>query len=226
MRYEYFVKCVIVGDPGVGKSCLAGSICNEEHMVEHFPTIGIDFKTLQHNRKNGDAVKLHIWDAAGEKSFRSIVETYCACVGAAIVVFDITNKDSFQAIDGWIETILRVRGEKEGGSVLPILIIGNKSDLSNRRVIKKEEAKQFASERGGMYMEVSARGGINVDDLRDMIYAVTIDKNRNAPIVESNVSSMRKDGYVRMVGSPKTSKVKIISWLKKLFFKFLGFSCF
>ena len=164
MNYDYFIKVVLVGDGGVGKTSLAASMAGERSMIDYVPTIGMDFKVVRHRRDDGSRVKMHLWDSAGDRSFRGILETYCAGVGGAVFVFDITKRDSFRNLEEWVELVRRSRAGREGCS-FPMVVVGNKLDLAQRRVVGKDEGIAYAESIGADYIETSARGSIGTGKL-------------------------------------------------------------
>ena len=169
MRFDYYLKMLVIGDTGVGKTCLMQSICDEEVPLEHTPTIGIDFKSVTQKDEDGNVVKLQIWDAAGNPSFKSIVQTYCSCVCGVIIVFDISKRDTFRSIKDWYEMANAGSGYASSKTTLPLVIVANKRDLSQRRVVTYKEGLDLARELNGKYIETSARGGINVEGLKNGI---------------------------------------------------------
>ena len=164
MNYDYFVKVILVGDAGVGKTSLATSMAGEQPVVDYIPTIGMDFKVVRQKQSDGSLVKMHLWDSAGEKVFRGILESYCACIGGAVFVFDITKRDSFRSLGEWVALVGRAREGREGCS-FPAVVVGNKLDLAQKRVVGKDEGMAFAESIGAEYMETSARGGISTERL-------------------------------------------------------------
>ncbi len=122
-------------------------------------SIGVDFKLKNINIDN-KRVKLQIWDTAGQERFRTITTSYYKGAQAIVIVFDLTDKDSFDHLKSWLSDI--DKHAKEG--VLKVLV-GNKKDLINKRQVSEDVAKEFASKYGMIYIETSAKDSSNVDDL-------------------------------------------------------------
>ena len=122
-------------------------------------SIGVDFK-LKNIEIDSKKIKLQIWDTAGQERFKTITTSYYKGAHAILIVFDITDRDSFDHIRNWMADIDKFA--KEG--VLMILV-GNKCDLSNKRQVTMEEAKEIANKYGIKYIETSAKDTINIDDL-------------------------------------------------------------
>lgn len=149
-------KIVFLGDLSVGKTSIINQFMYGTFDPVHQPTIGIDFlsKTMYLDDRT---IRLQLWDTAGQERFRSLIPGYIRDCSMAVVVFDITHKQSFQSIDKWIED---VRNER-GGEVL-IIIAANKIDLSDRRAVSSEEMENKSKEFGVKFLEVSAKNGSNI----------------------------------------------------------------
>jgi len=152
-------KIVLLGDQSVGKTSLITRFMYDTFDNTYQATIGIDFlsKTLYLDDRT---VRLQLWDTAGQERFRSLIPSYIRDSSVAIVVFDITNKQSFLSTSKWIGD---VRAER--GNDVIIVLVGNKADLSDKREVPIEEATQKAEELGIMFMETSAKAGHNVKSL-------------------------------------------------------------
>ncbi len=151
---DYILKTVIVGNTGVGKSCLIQKYTRDQFISFHETTIGVDF-AIKHLRiplfNRLYNIKLQLWDTAGQEKFRAITQSYYRNCSAAVVVFDLTNLDSFKAVDYWIKNI------KEGcGYDTNIIIIGNKADMKDH-VVTEEEIRQKAIYHDVKYFITSAK---------------------------------------------------------------------
>ncbi|CAD8043459.1 unnamed protein product [Paramecium primaurelia] len=155
--YNYLFKFIIVGDTNVGKSCLLLQFTDSRFRNEHDATIGVEFgsRNLKINEKQ---IKLQIWDTAGQESFKSITRSYYRGSIGGILVFDVTNRQSFEDVQKWYNEIQGYACDK-----IEMVIVGNKIDLEERREVKTEEAKKFAQKFGFDYFETSAKTGENVD---------------------------------------------------------------
>jgi Ras-related protein Rab-1A len=156
-EYDYLFKLLIIGDSGVGKSSLMNRFSDNIFNETFINTIGVDFKIRTINM-DGKVIKLQIWDTAGQERFRTIVSSYYRGAHGIMVVFDITNKESFENIPMWCEEIKKYAS----GSVKKILI-GNKSDFESRRQIAYSEAKELADSLSMDYIETSAKTALNVE---------------------------------------------------------------
>ena len=154
MSTDFIFKTVIVGNTGVGKSCLLHRYIRDEFIPYHESTIGVDFATKELKiplNNELHTIKFQLWDTAGQEKFRSITLSYYRNCCAAVVVCDLTNRESFDNIDYWIDNI------KDGcGDFLELIIIGNKSDLDGR-VISEYELKEKADNYGIKYYITSAK---------------------------------------------------------------------
>ena len=150
-------KIIFTGDSGVGKTSIINSIMGQKFSEEYEPSIGVDFfsKTI---RYNGRLMKLQIWDSAGQEKFRSLIPTYIRGSSLIFLIFDVSRKESFDHLNEWITFITNI----ENGN---IVIVGNKIDLKENRVITKEEAEKFCKEKNYDYFEVSAKEGTNINNL-------------------------------------------------------------
>lgn len=149
-------KLLLVGESGVGKSSILTRYVDETFTDGFISTIGVDFriKSLKHN---GREVKLQIWDTAGQERFRTIVSSYYRGAQGVFVVFDVGNRMSFEGIPEWLQSIERMCRD----DVVKVLI-GNKADLKHR-MVKENEARQFAIENEMGYIETSAKSSINIE---------------------------------------------------------------
>lgn len=158
-QYDHLFKMLFIGDSGVGKSAIINKHVDNTFNDSRISTIGVDFK-ISTQEVNGKLIKLQIWDTAGQERFRSIVNSYYRGGQCIVIVFDLTDVESFNKISFWIEEI------KQYGQSNPppvIFIVGNKVD--RQRKISYDEAKTTAESFGAKYIETSAKQNINIDQL-------------------------------------------------------------
>merc|ERR1712062_592749 len=158
MSYAYLFKYIIIGDTGVGKSCLLLQFTDKRFQPVHDLTIGVEFGARMINIE-GKQIKLQIWDTAGQEAFRSITRSYYRGAAGALLVYDITRRDTFNHLTTWLED-----ARQHANSNMAIMLIGNKSDLEARRDVKREEGEAFAREHGLIFMETSAKTAANVEE--------------------------------------------------------------
>ena len=155
-NFDFSVKTIVVGDSGVGKTCLLLRFIRDAFDESSQPTLGVEFMTkiVQTERHR---IELQLWDTAGQELFRSVTRGYYRGSAGAFLVFDLTQRSSFENIARWLHDITEVARK----DVVKILI-GNKSDLEEIREITKEEAEEFARANDMTYFETSAKTGENV----------------------------------------------------------------
>ena len=154
-RIDFNVKFALVGDSNVGKSSILHQLTNGVFPYMTESTIGVDYASLitKHDNKK---IKISVWDTAGQERFHEICKSYYRGVSALLLVFDVNNRRSFERLSFWIKAI------RTENSVAVITLIGNKVDMSWKRVVSTEEARGFAREHNLDYYEVSAKSGKNV----------------------------------------------------------------
>uniref|UniRef100_A0A0E0DF61 Uncharacterized protein n=1 Tax=Oryza meridionalis TaxID=40149 RepID=A0A0E0DF61_9ORYZ len=158
MSYAYLFKYIIIGDTGVGKSCLLLQFTDKRFQPVHDLTIGVEFGARMIT-VDSRPVKLQIWDTAGQESFRSITRSYYRGAAGALLVYDITRRETFNHLASWLED-----ARQHANANMTIMLVGNKSDLSHRRAVSYEEGEQFAKEHGLIFMEASAKTAQNVEE--------------------------------------------------------------
>ena len=158
MSYAYLFKYIIIGDTGVGKSCLLLQFTDKRFQPVHDLTIGVEFGARMITIDNRQ-IKLQIWDTAGQESFRSITRSYYRGAAGALLVYDITRRETFNHLTRWLE-----EARQNSNSNMAIMLIGNKSDLEHRRAVSTQEGEQFAQENGLIFLETSAKTASNVED--------------------------------------------------------------
>ncbi|KAL6875718.1 hypothetical protein ACP4OV_013231 [Aristida adscensionis] len=156
--FIYGFKCIVIGDTGVGKSCLLLQFTDKRFRPDHDLTIGVEYGT-RIVAVDGKPTKIQIWDTAGQEAFRSITRSYYRGAAAAILVYDITRRETFYHVASWLQD-----AKEHAGANQSIMLIGNKCDLTNRRAVSCEEGERFAQEHGLIFMEASAKTAQNVEE--------------------------------------------------------------
>lgn len=157
-QVDHIFKLIIIGDSGVGKSCLLIRFADDKFTDSFISTIGVDFR-FRTIRMDGRTVKLQIWDTAGQERFRTITAAYYRGCDGILLVFDVTKRDSFESLDGWIEDIKRYTG---GSAPVPLLLIGNKADITDRDV-DQNDIDRYSKQHRIEYIETSALNSTNVE---------------------------------------------------------------
>jgi len=152
-------KLVLLGDSAVGKSSLVLRFVRGQFFEYQESTIGAAFLT-QTVALNDTTVKFEIWDTAGQERYHSLAPMYYRGAAAAIVAYDITNRDSFQRAKQWVKEL-----QRQGNPNIVIALAGNKFDLSSKRKVESEEAQAYADDNGIMFKETSAKTAHNVNEL-------------------------------------------------------------
>ncbi|XP_051024038.1 ras-related protein Rab-26 [Acomys russatus] len=156
--YDVAFKVMLVGDSGVGKTCLLVRFKDGAFLAGTFiSTVGIDFRNKVLD-VDGMKVKLQIWDTAGQERFRSVTHAYYRDAHALLLLYDITNKDSFDNIKAWLTEI-----QEYAQHNVVLMLLGNKVDSTQERAVKREDGEKLAKEYGLPFMETSAKTGLNVD---------------------------------------------------------------
>ena len=157
-EYDYLFKLLLIGDSGVGKSSLLLRFADNTFTESFISTIGVDFKIRTLNI-GGANVKLQIWDTAGQERFRTITSSYYRGAHGIIIVYDVTNPDSFNNVQKWVQEI-----ERYATDSVQKLLVGNKADLVSERKVDAADAKDFASQLGLDLLEASAKNATGVEE--------------------------------------------------------------
>ncbi|GAY55641.1 hypothetical protein CUMW_165760 [Citrus unshiu] len=199
-EYDYLFKLLLIGDSGVGKSCLLLRFADDSYLDSYISTIGVDFK-IRTVEQDGKTVKLQIWDTAGQERFRTITSSYYRGAHGIIIVYDVTDQESFNNVKQWLNEIDRYASENVNK-----LLVGNKCDLTDKKVVSYETAKAFADEIGIPFMETSAKDSMNVEQA---FMAMTADiKNRMASQPAMNNA---RPPTVQIKGQPVNQKASCCS---------------
>lgn len=156
-EYDYLFKVVLIGDSGVGKSNLLLRFTKNDFLMESKSTIGVEFATRT-LKVSGKTIKAQIWDTAGQERYRAITSAYYRGAVGALLVYDITKKQTFDNTERWLSE-LREHADDD----IVILLVGNKSDLRHIRAVSTEEGASFAEKNGLFFIETSALDATNVD---------------------------------------------------------------
>jgi len=171
-------KLVLLGDAAVGKSSCVERFVKNEFFEFQQPTIGAAFLT-QTVALDDCTVKFEIWDTAGQERYRSLAPMYYRGAAAALVVYDISDHDSFSGAKTWIEEL-----QRQGSADIVIALAGNKKDLpESKRAVKTEEARSYAEENGCVFFETSAKTGENVNEV---FRAIAQKLPKNAPLPQAD----------------------------------------
>ncbi|KAM3145993.1 GTP-binding protein of the rab [Paramecium bursaria] len=155
--YDYLFKLLLIGNSAVGKSSLLLRFADNVFNESFLPTIGVDFKIRTFDLQ-GKTVKLQIWDTAGQERFKTITNSYYKGAHGIILVYDVTDKQSFKDIENWLQEI-----EKYANENVVRLLVGNKNDLESKREVTFDEGKELADSLNIKFIETSAKNSINVE---------------------------------------------------------------
>jgi len=174
-NFDYMFKLLIIGNSAVGKTSFLFRYADDSFTSAFVSTVGIDFKVktvFRHDKR----VKLQIWDTAGQERYRTITTAYYRGAMGFILMYDITNEESFNAVQDWVLQIKTHSWEKT-----PVVLIGNKCDMANERVVQLEEGKNLAEELGLEFFETSAKENINVKIVFESLVDIILEKMSDVP---------------------------------------------
>ena len=177
---DYLFRYIIVGDINVGKSCIMLRFSANQFREEHELTIGVEF-AIKFFEKDNKNIKIQIWDTAGEEAFQSITKTYYRNAIGALLVYDITKKSSFEHIKNWLDSV-----KENSTKNIKIILIGNKSDLEDKREVTFQEGEEFAKNNGLYFFETSAK---NFKNIKEAFNKLTEEIYENIEIFEEEEKS-------------------------------------
>ncbi|XP_071790801.1 ras-related protein Rab-35-like [Asterias amurensis] len=189
-EYDHLFKLLIIGDSGVGKSSLLLRFADNTFSGTYITTIGVDFK-IRTIDLNGERVKLQIWDTAGQERFRTITSTYYRGTHGVIVVYDVTSAETFVNVKRWLHEI------EQNCDVVSRILVGNKNDCPERKVVLTEDATNFAEQMGIQLFETSAKENINVEEMFNAITELVLkQKKENAAkqTAQDNTQTVKLNG--------------------------------
>ncbi len=176
----YMIKLVLIGDAAVGKTSIRRRYLGKGFEREHLTTLGADFAAITKTVDNFQ-IKYQIWDLAGQPMFRNVLPRFFKGCFGALVIFDITRKDTFENLTNWIENLYKYSNR----GVVPVIILANKTDLDEEREVTIKEAKEFIKQLNkktkeheieSFFLETSAKTGLNIDESFEIIGQYIIEK--------------------------------------------------
>nr|XP_002129883.1 ras-related protein Rab-10-like [Ciona intestinalis] len=182
--YDLLFKLLLIGDSGVGKTCVLFRFSDDAFNTTFISTIGIDFK-IKTVELNGKKIKLQIWDTAGQERFHTITTSYYRGANGIMLVYDITNTKSFENISKWLRNI-----EEHASEDVEKMLLGNKCDMEDKRMISKERGEMIAKEHGIKFYETSAKNNINIETA---FIALATDILHKTPVKETGAGSAGVD---------------------------------
>ncbi|UJR32712.1 hypothetical protein I4U23_020171 [Adineta vaga] len=169
-KVDYVCKLLIIGNSSVGKTSLLFRYTDNTFSSAFITTLGVDFKSkilVRHDK----CMKLQIWDTAGQERHRSSTTVYYRGALGFILVYDITNEESFRAVKDWVSQIETYSYEKPA-----VILIGNKCDMTQERVVPTEHGKKLADELGLEFFEISVKDNVNVQTVFEKLADVILEK--------------------------------------------------
>lgn len=157
--FDVSMKLLMVGDSGVGKSSLLLRFVDDQFNATFVTTVGIDFK-IKNIVLDERKVRLQIWDTAGQERFRTITTAYYRGAMGIVIVYDVCNRLSFDKIEAWYKTV-----QEHASDDLEVLIVGNKCDEEEARVVSTQQGEELANKLGVSFIEASAKSGLNINDV-------------------------------------------------------------
>ena len=183
---DHQFKLVLIGDSGVGKSCLLLRFADDTYTEAYLSTVGVDFRfrTVRTGKKT---IKLQIWDTAGQERFRTITSAYYRGADGIVMVYDVTNLESFNHVNEWLNEVSRYAAE---GTCK--LLVGNKCDKVAERVVSTDRGKEMAATLGIAFMETSAKEATNVEQAflamtEDLVQRKGSTKNTSASVSVADI---------------------------------------
>ncbi|KAK8402969.1 hypothetical protein O3P69_000899 [Scylla paramamosain] len=185
--YDLLFKLLLIGDSGVGKTCILFRFSDDAFNTTFISTIGIDFK-IKTIELRGKKIKLQIWDTAGQERFHTITTSYYRGAMGIMLVYDITNAKSFDNIAKWLRNI-----DEHANEDVEKMILGNKCDMEDKRVINKEKGESIALEHGIRFLETSAKANINIEQAFLELAEAILNKTPGRDPQENPESVVRPD---------------------------------
>jgi len=198
LHYDRLIKVLIIGDSGAGKSSLMFRVTDNTFTPSFITTIGVDYKDKMYDI-DGKRIKTQLWDTAGQEKFRTITTAYFRGAHCVVFVYDVTDDRSFNNIRRWLKVL-----KENATQNVNMLLLANKIDLVERRLIDTEKGRELAEESGMEYAETSARTGQNV---HDAFYGLI--KTAKERLEQETLTSVRNQGYANngqvIIDEPATS---------------------
>ena len=197
---KFKFKIVFLGNQSVGKTSIIHRFIYDSFDDNYQATIGIDFMS-QKMYVEDKTIILNLWDTAGQERFKSLIPSYIKDSAVAIVCYDVTNKDSFQSVDKWIEDAKALRDDD-----VVLVLVGNKADMDSARQVSTEEGREYATKMNLMFFESSAKTGLNIktlfNDLAKKLTGIETDPISN--IAEEN----KPKGFTIGGGAPQADQLQ------------------
>jgi len=186
--YDYMFRYILLGNSYVGKTAFTQKLTRGLYNNVYEPTIGVDYATKSLLLDNGKIIKCQIWDTAGQERYSSLLTNYYKDIAGVIIMYDITKRKTFHNLHFWIKQL-----RDNGPQNVSVILVGNKTDLSQKRVVSKQEAELFAKRNNFFYTEIS----VKKEDVSYPVYKLTEDiyldmNNRKTGIVINKEKQIQK----------------------------------
>jgi len=196
--FDMQIKLLMIGDSGVGKTCLLLRYANDSFSPTFITTIGIDFK-IKNIPLEGKRIKLQIWDTAGQERFRTITTSYFRGAQGILLVYDVTDRQTFMSIRNWVSQI-QMHADMHVNKIL----IGNKCDMTDLRTVSHDEGEALAKEYNIHFFETSAKQDINVE--KAFVTIATDVKNRLIADGDRGPNAVNSNAKLNSPQNPRDGK--------------------
>ena len=199
-EFEMMIKIIIIGDSSVGKTNIMSKYLKGQFLENSRATVGVEFGSKSFKIDNHN-IKAQIWDTAGQEKYKAITGAYYKGSKGAFVVYDITRKETFENIDKWINDLKTTADPR-----INIILIGNKCDLEEKRVVLKEQGEEKARAFNCAFLETSACNGDNIDKGFEMMATEIYKRYKDDNLNEENSGSIEKGEEIKLDKSKKVEK--------------------
>lgn len=193
-HFDYMFKILIIGNSSVGKTSFLFRYADDSFTSAFVSTVGIDFKVKTVIRRE-KRMKLQIWDTAGQERYRTITTAYYRGAMGFILMYDVTNEESFNSVQDWVTQIKTYSWDNA-----QVILVGNKSDMENERVVTYDRGKQLADQLGLEFFETSAKENINVKNVFERLVDIICDKMSDG--IDSDPTMTNMNRGTRLTDNP------------------------